>query len=314
MTIDNNLLEKSIAFWKRLVPTFWEIALDVKSNGKFNRYNKHGKDPVTEADLRISEHLIHRFNLEFGKSVILLTEESSCQFDRSSNDTRPIMIVDELDGTMNYRDGNENYSFMFALAQYDFSRNKHVLTTAMIYQPEISTTFFTADSKESFMVASDNSISKLEVSKGDIYVCGKSIVNSSGVKNASTFPKEHMNLYSSVVNTIHAFTSSQEEMSASINKHSCGIEVMDMAQGQVDAYVVSKVGNWDIAPSATILRGAGGKAFRLESLDDLSNRTDWELNLKHPSRYMPVLFTNGKIDDALFNVLKSFSQQYTAKK
>lgn len=308
---DLSLRSEILDFFRIQAPIMGSIALKYFHNMDESQIQKkigHDNDPVTIADIEISDYITSEVKQEFGEQMLLLTEESANNFSFNKNQLlamkKPIMVVDELDGTRNFSTGKEDFSILLGLAEY--VDGKYEMTTGLVYKPLSNEFFFATIESDAVHVTGDGLEQVLQVSNSDRMIVGKTSVNV-GV-GRSTFPTNHLSDYLLIVELFESFREANQVQVRKNNKFSAGLEIMDLANGQVDVYLCAKAANWDYAAASLILKQAGGKSYLVRNADQIITPEPWSLQLDAPDKYYPTLFTNGSIDKDFFQHIKLYME------
>jgi hypothetical protein len=102
-----------------------------------------------------------------------------------------------------------------------------------------------------------------------------------------------------------------ERHSASIDRHSkfsCGLEIVDVARGDVDLFLIPRAGNWDYAAPSLILQQAGGRSYFARNPAEMGALKPWKLQLENPGAYYPAFFTNRAIDAEFKRVIRGLTR------
>ncbi len=266
----------------------------------------HIHDPITIADREISRHIVDAVRTQYRTSVNLLTEESAKDFAHTEVELlrrgKPLIVVDELDGTQNFSRGIEHFSIILGLAEprafgYD-------MTVGLIYKPLTREFYFGSVDMGAKHHHPGTGDTTLKVSNKANTPIREIPVNVS--IGRETFPKDYPAPSCKVADAMERFSKVNKGRISQVNKFSCGLEIMDVAKGDVDVYMIAKAANWDYATAALLLELAGGKGYLVKSQDMIVHPRPWNLQLEKPGEYYPAIFTNGKADTAFFAHLRGY--------
>jgi len=244
---------------------------------------------------------------EFGDRLILLTEESVDKFKHSdiANLSTSMSVLDELDGSKNFKEGKENFSILMGLAER--WRNGYEVTVGLIYKPLTREFYFATIDSDAIHVTKDDEREVLQTSRNTDLILGKSSVNVA--IGRKTFPIDYPEEYMILTDMIADFRSDNADQVAANSKFSAGLEIMDVASGKVDVYLSAKAANWDYAAAALILEQAGGCSYVVRDRSHIITPKTWSLQLDKPGAYYPAFFTNGHIDASFFKRMKTYMPQ-----
>lgn len=258
-------------------------------------------DIVTSVDLEISRYLLREKERVFGNRVLLLSEESSNWFRYAPGERRPVMVVDELDGTGPYSLGSPDFAHLFALAEHD--GRKHIVTVGLINRPTINTVYAaTADTdpvREVYHSHGHTERIPLHVTS-EPFLLGKTRMKlHASPRMAAEYRGHHPHVIAALEHLARRNTSDAQQ-STSV----ASLGVMNVADGVTDVFGIGMGANWDYAAPSLILWKAGGRAYILKEDGQLDRATPWSLQLDNPAGYYPALFTNGVVDRKLFEELR----------
>lgn len=301
---DSVLRDEVLHYFRDQAPLMGAIAVkhfghldDTQSRAK----EGHHDDPVTIADTEISDLIVHAVKNDFGTCVHLLTEESAPTFQIPDvNSVLPIMVIDELDGSLNFKEGREHFSILLGLAEN--IDGAYTMTVGLIYKPLTNEFFYATIDTDAIHLSPDGQPTTIHISGTIDLVLNQTSVNVA--IGRKTFPINYSGEYYRVTEAMEAFELANQSQVDANSKFSCGLEVMDIVKGEVDVYLIAKAANWDYAASSLILQQAGGKAYTAKSLEQLINPVPWTLQLDRPAAYYPAFFTNGHIDASLIQYMR----------
>ncbi len=278
-------MQDILNFLKELSLEMGEISL--KYFNKLEPNQIHNKtqgidDPVTIADLEISKLIQKRINEHFNNKVNMMSEESINNFKK---DDRPLIIVDELDGTIAFRDGKENFCHL--LCYYD----KEALV-AVIYDPLKKELTHAIKGQGTFLNNKQIFCSK-----------EKEFNLNSKVTFYTTATQEQKNKYKTFFD-IQALLKKSIKYDGLSKKGSAGLTAVNIVKQIEDGALISRPKNWDCAAPFLIIKEAGGHFFIMNDENSFNNPKEW--TLQSPKESYPTLITNGHIDNSLFEYVKRF--------
>ena len=176
------------------------------------------------------------------------------------------MIVDSLDGTVNFACGNPLFALCIALL-----KGKRI-EAGVIYCPAINELYFAEKGKGAFLNGKRISVSETgELGSSYLYLC------EGGEKNR--------NITAELLNKVYPEVLDVRKLG------SAGIEAAWVALGRGDAYITTSIEPWDVAPGVLIVKEAGGKVSDF-------NGNEWK-----PER-SNMIFSNKKLHSKLVEIVK----------
>lgn len=237
-------------------------------------------DLVTIADLEISKHIINRIKEKFGENVSILCEETELKVDTN----KPILIVDELDGTQIFSKGKNNFCHL--LCYYD----KEPLI-AVIYVPVEDNLYYAIKGKGAYKNNKQIFCSKNKFDK-----------ESKGIFSLTSNEK-HYNKFKKIIDKFKNLKNFIPYTNSNI-KGSFGYQGCKLSENEIDFFYGTRPRVWDIAATSLIVKEAGGKCYILRNQNDLINLKKWTFNEHYKLEQVPVLFTNSFVDEGLFEFLR----------
>lgn len=301
MKYDEDMNNEAMDVFERIGAKATEISLRHFGNlGDSNIKTKtEGKeDPVTIADLEVSKAITQEVDVSLKDGVIVLTEETAQEFrtkyEEGLKRKLPIIVADELDGTVNYSHGNPNFSHPICIAQY--VDGKYQVTGARIDIPS-EELVVTATLGNGVSVMRKGKLEEELETSDELYMLDG--ITSVNVNIDDLYSVQERRKFMHPLKAIRGVKDRNEKECERNAKKSCAIEVLDVAFGEVDVYMIARAANWDYAAASLILRELGGEAYRFENKEDVGLMREWQLDIENPSRYHPAVFTCGEIDSDL---------------
>ena len=220
-----------------------------KNNNKSNilKNNNH-LDPVTEADLKLNQQIIKRFNEKYkNKNWDILSEENA-KFLKNNCDLNLdfLWILDPLDGTRDFLQGTLNYAMHLGLC---FKQKSFLGVVLIPARDEL----WIANGKEIWGERRDGTFLKPNLSQNR-FLSEMTVVTS----------KNHRN--DTLENLINRIPFKKRKIMGSV-----GCKIASILRGESDIYIsISLPGqsapkDWDFAAPEAILRAAGGAITNLEN-------------------------------------------------
>ena len=223
--------------------------------------NVNLQDPVTSADLKVNELVIHRINQKYkGINWEILSEENvkitseSCDMDADW-----VWILDPLDGTKDFIQGTGNYAMHLAL---NYKKRPYL---GIVLIPE-KNELWIADGNEVWCEKRNGSKIKPNLSK-----------NKSLQEMILVTSKNHRN--ETLKKLIQKIDFNEIKIMGSI-----GCKIASIVRGESDIYIClslpgeSSPKDWDFASPEAILKAAGGAITNLDNIDLTYGKSDFEQN------------------------------------
>ena len=213
---------------------------------------KSSLDPVTVADLEVSDLIIKRINKNYEEVdwEILSEENVKTETNHFVSKSEWIWILDPLDGTKDFIQGTGNYAMHLAL---NYGKKPFI---GLVLIPEKGELWIT-DSEDVWCERKDGSIKKISL-QNQKSLSDMTIVTS----------KNHRN--ESLKNLINKVGFRKVNVMGSV-----GCKIASIIRGECDIYISlslpgkSSPKDWDFAAPEAILRAAGGAITNLNN-EDLS--------------------------------------------
>jgi fructose-1,6-bisphosphatase/inositol monophosphatase family enzyme len=296
--------QDTLAFFLGHAPVMGKIAMGHFGHlkpGDIELKEGHEHDLVTIADKEISRYIGSMIKKFYPGGLAVLTEETSKEFraDKLRTSRKPLMIVDELDGTVNFSNGNPEFSMLMALAEP--GERGYEVTVGLVYKPFTEDFYYAVIGEDAVHCDADGGLTKLCVSENDVMLPGETPAGIAAGRE--TFPIDYPADYIRVTEVMERF----RRVNLQVDEHSkfsCGLEMVAVAKGVTDVYMCAKAADWDFAAASLILKQAGGKAYLAKSVDMMMRFQPLKLQLDEQF-YYPAFFTNGSIDKSLQAYLTS---------
>ncbi len=238
---------------------------------KYTITEKHDYDhdsQSTSADLAANELIVNGLKKE--SSYLILTEETVDTPERLNHNI--IWIVDPLDGTKQFIEGNPGFTVNIALVQH----GKPVI--GVIYSPVTDELFSAARGSGAFLTVNKKT--------QQIHVSAKTNFKEMILVES----KNHSNLQ---------IMSSIEPLFASSQKVGSSLKGCLVAEGSADVYFrFGPTSEWDICAMHCLLEEAGGKITSLDGTEITYNREN--------IRNRPFLASNGTVHEKLLALAKPY--------
>jgi myo-inositol-1(or 4)-monophosphatase len=197
------------------------------------------KGIVTEADLETEKFIISKIKAQFPEHLIL-AEESAPEIKKIEGD-KFVWMIDPIDGTTNFAQGNVYYNVSIAL--YKISGQKSEGIVGCVYQPFTDELYYAEKGKGAFLNGTPIHVSnRSEPSKGSF---------------ATGFSYNSEENFQKVLKAILAIRNQDPNATIRVN----GAAALDMcrtAQGIVDGFWEFNLAPWDMAAGNIIVQEAGG--------------------------------------------------------
>ncbi|BAZ40810.1 inositol monophosphatase [Calothrix sp. NIES-4101] len=256
------------------------------ANQNLNIQYKDGKidDPVTAADIAVSNYLIDKLQSELGTEHFGYISEETYQGEQLKNEF--VWIIDPLDGTKDFIDKTGEYAIHIGLVK----SGRPVL--ALIAVPELEKIYYATKDGGTFVETKDGIIKKLQLSATKkieelIVLVSRSHRSEPLDYILSNLPcKNHKNL------------------------GSIGCKIASIVEEKADVYISlsgkSAPKDWDIAAPELILTEAGG-------LYTNYNRSLLQYNTGDANQWGGLLASNGKYHDILCQAAAKYLAEFQSK-
>jgi len=237
------------------------------------------KDPRLLLKRGTAKSITTRYDLECNAIIVkeisrryphhnILTEESGFR-DRKSNYT---WIIDPLDGSSNYANGNPFFSVSIALAK------DGQLVVGVVFAPYLKELFVAEKGKGAYLNGKRLRVSPIAAfSKSYFLTCEGG---------------ERTNKRIAVVNKMfHGDVADLRKLG------SAALESAYVAAGRVEAYISLQINSWDIAAGALLVEEAGGK------VTDFAGKS-WTAKAAAMAKKADLVFSNRKLHRKILKELK----------
>lgn len=219
------------------------------------------KEAATTQD-RIIDQLIIKEITKTYPNHCLLTEESGYH----EGDSDWLWIVDSLDGTGNFANGNPFFSVCLALMY------QGTLSLGTLYAPAINEFYLAERGSGAYLNQTKITVSTIPIlKKSYLYYCEGGDVNRKRT--------------GSLLNTLYPEVTDIRKLG------SAGLETAWVAAGRGEAYVTTKIDPWDVAPGVLLIEEAGGRV------------TDFTGKRWKPEQG-DFVFSNGKVHTDILKLVK----------
>jgi myo-inositol-1(or 4)-monophosphatase len=193
----------------------------------------------------------------------LLTEESGYH----EGDPDWFWIVDSLDGTGNYANGNPLFSVCIALMY------QGTLSLGTIYAPAINEFYLAERGSGAFLNQTSITVSTIPtLKKSYLYYCEGGDINRKRT--------------GAMLNALYPEVTDIRKLG------SAGLETAWVAAGRGEAYATTKIDPWDVAPGVLLLEEAGGKVTGFAGKEWTPEQGDY-------------VFSNGKVHDDILKLVRN---------
>ncbi len=221
--------------------------------------NDNTEDPVTLADLKVNELIIHRINEKYKNIDWEILSEENVKIDSKSFNTRAdwMWVLDPLDGTKDFIQGTNNYAMHLSL---NYKQKPYI---GIVLIPEKDELWF-ANGKKVWGEKRDGSKIKPNLSK-----------NKNLQEMVLVTSKNHRN--PTLQKLIQLINFDNVVIMGSI-----GCKIASIIRGESDIYIcLSRHGesspkDWDFSAPETILKGAGGAVTNLDNQELTYGKSNFE--------------------------------------
>ncbi len=215
-----------------------------KEDENLSSLRKGSKDVVTDYDKKADEMIIKEIESAYPHHN-LLTEESG----EKNKGSEYTWIVDSLDGSGNFANGNPLFSVCIALM-----KNEELVLGAT-YAPFLDEFYFAKKGEGAFLNGEKISVTSNELKSSYLVFCD------GGEKDKEMLSSKLSSLFKEAVDLRKI--------------GSAGVETGWLASGRVDGFIVFQADPWDLASGALIVREAGGFVSDFEGFPWEAKRGDF---------------------------------------
>ncbi|MBU1632398.1 MAG: inositol monophosphatase [Nanoarchaeota archaeon] len=219
------------------------------------------KEITTKYDKRSNKIIIYAISRNFPTHNVV-SEESNF-IDNKSEFT---WIIDPLDGSSNFANGNPFFSISIALMK------KNELLLGVIFAPFLDELYVAEKNKGAYLNGKKIHVSKIDNLKNSYFL--------------SCEGGDKSNKRIAEIN--HMFHGSLRDLR---KLGSAALESAHVASGKAESYIVTKINSWDIAAGVLLVKEAGG------------NVSDFKGEEWTPNKY-DLVFSNGKLHQKILSILK----------
>jgi 3'(2'), 5'-bisphosphate nucleotidase len=227
-------------------------------------------DPVTAADIAVSNYLIENLQAKLGNEDFGYISEETYSGELVKNEF--VWIIDPLDGTRDFIDKTGEYAIHIGLVQ------NHRPVLALVAVPEQGKIYYAIKGNGTFVETRDGNIQRLQVSRQN------KIEDLTVLVSRSHRSKPLDYVLSKLPCQTHK------------NVGSIGCKIASIVEQKADVYISlsgkSAPKDWDIAAPELILSEAGGKYTRYDNSTLLYNTEDI-------NKWGGLLASNGEYHDIL---------------
>ncbi len=231
-----------------------------------------GKDPVTAADLAVSNYILQKLRSELGNEDFGYISEETYQKQDGKNNSEWVWIIDPLDGTKDFINKTGEYAIHIALV-----RNKRP-ELALVAIPEAEKLYYAIKGGGTFVETRDGKRKSVKVSERE---------NSQDLTLVAS--RNHRN--EKLDYLLDKLTFKNQKSVGSV-----GGKIVAIIEQQADIYISlsgkSAPKDWDMAAPELILTEAGGKYTHFDG-------TPLQYNTGDINQWGGLLASNGKCHEML---------------
>jgi len=240
-----------------------QLILAAEDSG-FEIEKKSDKNFVTEVDLAVQKQIVDQL-LKLTPDHAIMAEEED--LDDPVRD-RPVWILDPVDGTTNLMRHNQHSAISLALADGD------ALLLGFVYNPFLDELFTAVRGQGATLNGKPVRTSTISQLKDSLVSFG-------------TNPYQRQAAHDTFARVERVFLASLEVRRSG----TASLDLAYVACGRYDGFFEQRLHPWDFAAGLLLVQEAGGMACNWQGLP---------LDIHHPDS---LLVTNGKIQDALFDLV-----------
>ncbi len=257
----NNLIDDLRIFsWEaaEILLYYSRLLKDSKYKGNILK-NDNEEDPVTLADLKVNELIIHKINQKYKEIDWVILSEENVKINSKKCNTRAewMWVLDPLDGTKDFIQGTSNYAMHLSL---NYKQKPYI---GIVLIPEKDELWF-ANGEKVWGEKKNGSLIKPNLSKS------KSLQDMTLVTS-----KNHNN--ETLKKLIQKINFNEVKVMGSI-----GCKITSIVRGESDLYIClslpgkSSPKDWDFSAPETILKAAGGAITNINNLELSYGKSNFE--------------------------------------
>ncbi len=217
--------------------------------GPLNTREKGGNmGIVSEADIETEKLIVQKIKEQFPNHQIL-AEESSPEFVKKLEDTE-IWMIDPIDGTTNFVQGNVYYNVSIAL--YKIREGKAHPVVGCVHQPYSKDLYLAEAGKGAFLNGKKIQVSQISDAKKGCYGTG--------------FSYNNPEILSKIMESIFKVRSVDPNATVRVNG-AAALDIARTAEGILDGFWEYNLSPWDMAAGNIIMREAGGVVTNFQGAD-----------------------------------------------
>ncbi|MEM1392247.1 MAG: 3'(2'),5'-bisphosphate nucleotidase CysQ [Cyanobacteria bacterium P01_H01_bin.150] len=256
---------------------------DKQSDLNIEYKDDKGKDPVTAADLAVSNYILKALQSELGNEKFDYISEETYRNQDGKNNSEWVWIIDPLDGTKDFINKTGEYAIHIALVR----NNRPEL--ALVAIPETQKLYYAIKGSGTYVENIDGNIKSLRVSESD---------NSRDLTLVAS--RNHRN---KKLNYLLEKLRFKNQKSVG----SIGGKIVAIIEQKADIYISlsgkSAPKDWDIAAPELILTEAGGKFTHFDT-------TPLQYNTGDISQWGGLLASNSKCHEIICKQAESILQDF----
>ncbi|MEM6401873.1 MAG: 3'(2'),5'-bisphosphate nucleotidase CysQ [Cyanobacteria bacterium P01_D01_bin.116] len=256
---------------------------DKQSDLNIEYKDDKGKDPVTAADLAVSNYILKALQSELGNEKFDYISEETYRNQDGKNNSEWVWIIDPLDGTKDFINKTGEYAIHIALVR----NNRPEL--ALVAIPETQKLYYAIKGSGTYVENIDGNIKSLRVSESD---------NSRDLTLVAS--RNHRN---KKLNYLLEKLRFKNQKSVG----SIGGKIVEIIEQKADIYISlsgkSAPKDWDIAAPELILTEAGGKFTHFDT-------TPLQYNTGDISQWGGLLASNSKCHEIICKQAESILQDF----
>lgn len=242
-----------------------------------------GKDPVTAADLAVSNYILQELHRELGNQDFGYISEETYKNIDGKNNSEWVWIIDPLDGTKDFINKTGEYAIHIALVK------NHRPELALVAIPETEKLYYAIKGSGTFVETRNGEIKSLQVSECE------------NIQNLTlVVSRSHRN---EKLNYLLENLPCQNQKSVG----SVGGKIVAIIEQQADVYISlsgkSAPKDWDIAAPELILTEAGGKYTHFDG-------TPLQYNTGDINQWGGLLASNGKCHEILCQQAQKILEEF----
>lgn len=220
--------------------------MEVYQKESFHEELKADNSPVTEADLKANQIIVHRLK-ELFPDIHCLSEESDIAAFEERKNWKEYFLVDPLDGTKEFIKRNDEFTVNIAFMRGNSPE------IGVVYAPALDVLYYNSDNKSAYKVVG-RSMESMPLAassrKNFVMLASRSHLNEGTRDLAAKFQDKHEGF--------------------ELVRMGSSLKLCAVAEGSADIYPrMGPTSEWDTAAAHAIVKACGGEVFQYGTMKPL---------------------------------------------